>query len=141
MNNNFPPINVYASYTVGSNSYSVNALDVQNPSSSAVTLSRVTIKTSTSMCTGIFCTSGYSAYNVNTGAKLYPQGGYYRGVGVAQPRSTTTISLVPSGYSNNPNNAFSYNRSIGLMSSISLTIRMNEASSGFIYPEINGYIP
>jgi hypothetical protein len=141
MNNNFPPINVYASYTVGNNSYNIEALDVQNPSSSAVTLNRVSIMTPSTNCTGQFCTTSYKGYPVNTGAKLYPKGGYYQGVGVAQPRSTTTISLIPSGFNGNPNNTFLYNITAGLMQSIKIRIGLNDASTGFIYPEINGFIP
>jgi hypothetical protein len=88
-------INVFAFYKVEGGNISVKSLDVQNPTGSEVTVKAV----------GFMSNQG--GYNVKAGPGINPMNGYY-GIGpAAQPNSTTTIKLDPSGFSGNPTNTFS----------------------------------
>ena len=114
-------INVFAFYKVEAGGISVKSIDVQNPTRSDVTVM------------GVGFTSTEGGYNVVAGPSIHPIEGNYGIPPVAQPNSTTSISLLPSGYTGNPNNTFSGG-------SVGMIVRLVHTQTGMQYKWIQGTI-
>jgi RHS repeat-associated protein len=120
-------INVFAFYRVEGESLSIKSLDIQNPTAADVTI------------TGVRFSSSQLRYSAQPGSSIYPQdGNIYAFSPVAKARDTTTISLIPSGYTGNPTNTF-LNGCIGGCA-VGIIIRLVQTRTGMQYKWIQGII-
>ncbi len=115
-------INVFAFYKVGEDGYSIQSLDIQNPTGADVSVMSIVFS------------SGQGSYEPQPGPRIQPVNGYYGFPPVARAGNTTTVSIVPSGVASNPTNTFANNQSVTIL------ISLLETQLGFPYKLIRGGI-
>jgi hypothetical protein len=114
---------------------SVESLTIHNHSNVELSVQNVTLLSEDEPCDIFSCSPSYGseAYSIRREYWLAP-GLPYPGVGIVPPKSITTVSLIPSGYSKNQTNSF---RS----STVTIFFQLMQYANGERYPLLSFTIP
>ena len=113
-------INVFAFYKVGVNGYSVQSLDIQNPTGAKISVENVSFS------------HGETRYNAQPAPRIQSlESRYYGFLPIIEPYSTTTVSVIPSGYGGNQTNSF-YDLFVAI------DVLLVQDQTGFRYKAIQG---
>ncbi len=114
-------ITAFAFYKKENHATNIKSLDIHNPTGAGITAVRVGF------------TSSQGNYDVEAGPSIRPKEGYYGIPPVIQPGTTTTVSLVPSGYRENLTNSFS-------IVNVGIIVWLVQTDTGMAFKLIQGIV-